>query len=256
MSQNPATLYPCPCCGYLTLLEKPPDTYLVCPICFWEDTGEHSRLLIAQRNFVELGACDAAWLAQVRRPTEQDQRIPNWQPLHVLAEAARPKVIAQITSAFEDVVRSDGVSLHEARVIDDWGGMEERMVARKMDTDKRWQDVPWEWIEKLHDALAFLDPKGWRYYIPAYMLYSLNNYITSRSNAVYSAIYSLLLHEDTKKRKGLKEHQLSYFRVLTTEQSKAVCQFLRFMVVYDNWDGYGGTAQEALNRYWDKFCLE
>jgi hypothetical protein len=171
MSNNPATLYPCPCCGYLTLSEKPQGTYLVCPICFWEDDGEHSYLIIAQRNFVELGAWDDTCLDLVRPPTEQDQRIPNWQPLYVLEQAARPKVIAQITKAFADVVRSDGVSLHEARVIDDWGVMEQRMAARKIDTDKRWQDVPWEWIEKLHDALAFLDPKGWRYYLPAYMLY-------------------------------------------------------------------------------------
>lgn len=29
--------YTCPCCGYLTLDEKPPGTYDICSICFWED---------------------------------------------------------------------------------------------------------------------------------------------------------------------------------------------------------------------------
>ncbi|MCS6814521.1 MAG: CPCC family cysteine-rich protein, partial [Cyanobacteria bacterium] len=33
-------LYPCPCCGYLVLSQPPPGTYLVCPICFWEDTED------------------------------------------------------------------------------------------------------------------------------------------------------------------------------------------------------------------------
>lgn len=29
--------YHCPCCGYRTLEEKPPGTYQICEICFWED---------------------------------------------------------------------------------------------------------------------------------------------------------------------------------------------------------------------------
>lgn len=31
--------YTCPCCGYKTLDEEPPDTYDICEICFWEDDG-------------------------------------------------------------------------------------------------------------------------------------------------------------------------------------------------------------------------
>lgn len=29
--------YECPCCGRLTLSEKPPGTYDICDICGWED---------------------------------------------------------------------------------------------------------------------------------------------------------------------------------------------------------------------------
>ena len=31
--------YTCPCCGYKTLDEKPPGTYAICSICYWEDDG-------------------------------------------------------------------------------------------------------------------------------------------------------------------------------------------------------------------------
>ena len=31
--------YTCPCCGYKTLDEEPPNTYHICNICFWEDDG-------------------------------------------------------------------------------------------------------------------------------------------------------------------------------------------------------------------------
>ena len=30
-------LYPCPCCGKLTLDEEPPGTWLICEVCWWED---------------------------------------------------------------------------------------------------------------------------------------------------------------------------------------------------------------------------
>lgn len=36
MSTN---LYACPCCGYKTLLQKPPGTYEICHVCHWEDDG-------------------------------------------------------------------------------------------------------------------------------------------------------------------------------------------------------------------------
>jgi len=29
--------YPCPCCGYRTLISPPPGTYDICEVCFWED---------------------------------------------------------------------------------------------------------------------------------------------------------------------------------------------------------------------------
>ena len=186
----------------------------------------------------------------MRRPTAKDQRISNWQSLDVLAEIARSAVIEQITKAFEGVSREDGISLHEARVIDDWGGEEERAAARKIDTDSRWQDIPVEWIEQLHDVLSFLDSKGWRYYLPAYMLYALKFYKTS-SNACDSALYSCALYKGSKNN-DLKEYQLSRFRSLTVDQSRAVCQFLQFEAAYG--EGDEQVAQEALDAYWSRFC--
>jgi hypothetical protein len=29
--------YECPCCGNAVFDEKPPGTYLICPVCGWED---------------------------------------------------------------------------------------------------------------------------------------------------------------------------------------------------------------------------
>lgn len=83
-------MYPCVCCGYLTLTEAP-DNHEICPICFWEDDGlqlaqpelvggsNHVSLLEAQANFEKTGAADARLVPLVRRPTPGDKREPGWR---------------------------------------------------------------------------------------------------------------------------------------------------------------------------------
>lgn len=82
--------YTCPCCGY-KLLDDPSDD--VCPICFWEDDhsqledpdslGANTRVTLrqAQKNFVAYGACEEVAIPDVRKPTEFDEKDPNWHPL-------------------------------------------------------------------------------------------------------------------------------------------------------------------------------
>ena len=78
--------YPCPCCGYKTLECEPPGSYIICPICFWEDDGVQFRdpdyegganevsLRQAQKNYFEFGASEKRFLTYVRPPSEEDQR--------------------------------------------------------------------------------------------------------------------------------------------------------------------------------------
>ena len=65
----------CPCCDYILLPER--GEYLICPVCFWEDTGQdideldrisgpnNSSLKEARDNFKEYGACDPKMLKHV-----------------------------------------------------------------------------------------------------------------------------------------------------------------------------------------------
>ena len=83
--------YTCPCCGYKTLEEEPPGTYDICPICFWEDDGvqfdkpyytggaNHISLVEAQKHYLNFGACEERLLQYVRRPSEDDEKDPQWQ---------------------------------------------------------------------------------------------------------------------------------------------------------------------------------
>jgi hypothetical protein len=80
--------YECPCCKYQTLDEQPPGTFLICPVCYWEDdnvqfsnlddaggTNEIS-LKQAQKNFLKFGTSDKKFITKVRKPTKQDRKVP------------------------------------------------------------------------------------------------------------------------------------------------------------------------------------
>ncbi|OKH53909.1 hypothetical protein NIES2101_09175 [Calothrix sp. HK-06] len=191
-------LYPCPCCGYLTLESKPPGTYLFCPICFWVDEAKNYNwignsqisLRQAQLNFLEFDACDKEWLNYVRRPTEADIRDSNWQPVEHILENKRLQLIERINQTFNGISLEDGLSLHGARALDDWCSMEEaRKISQKMAGKQKWQEIPKELIEELGDSFGFLDSKGFRYYLPAFMIYSLNyNSGYAFIDSVYSAL--------------------------------------------------------------------
>ncbi|KGK85830.1 membrane protein [Desulfosporosinus sp. HMP52] len=86
--------YTCPCCGYKTLDNKPPGTYDICPICFWEDDwvqfddpdykggANDPSLREAQRNFQTIGAYDEGSLKFVRKPNQDDEKDLEWKPLN------------------------------------------------------------------------------------------------------------------------------------------------------------------------------
>ena len=111
----------------------------------------------------------------------------------------RAAIIAQIEEAFDGVERDDGVTLHEARELDDYGSPEELAAARAKDTESRWQDIPESWIDKYADTLPFMDVKGFRYYIPAFMIWALKHYDDgSGSFADDAALYAFGVGESPR----------------------------------------------------------
>lgn len=78
-------LYECPCCGHRTLGEKPPGTFAICQVCFWEDDsvqfddpeyrGGANRVSLneAKMNFKQFGACELEMREFVRAPREGEE---------------------------------------------------------------------------------------------------------------------------------------------------------------------------------------
>ncbi|MDX2240404.1 MAG: DUF6714 family protein [Leptolyngbyaceae cyanobacterium bins.302] len=220
--------YPCPCCGYRTLNLEPSGTYLICPICFWEDDGDVKDasgqrwggsnkvcLRQAQRNFIAYGACEPQWVQDVRSPTPADGRDADWQTIDELAEKMRSALIEKITLAFQDVVLEDGVSLHEARALDDY---QDPKLARQVDAHIPWQEIPDEWIEKFHDVFAFMDAKGFRHAIPAYMIWCLK--LNQQDVNSFASIIMCL---------NSKDYQSKFFGYLSEFQKQVAFKFLEYI---------------------------
>ncbi len=83
-------VYPCPCCGHLTF-GRPPGSYDVCPVCFWEDDAAQLRwptyeeapnrqsLITAQRAYAEDGTTEPRLVGLVRSPRDDEPREVNWR---------------------------------------------------------------------------------------------------------------------------------------------------------------------------------
>jgi rubredoxin len=77
--------YSCPCCGYYTLASKPPGTFDICPVCYWEDDNiqfmnpeyeggaNEMSLNQARKNYRKFGAISENFLEFVREPLENEK---------------------------------------------------------------------------------------------------------------------------------------------------------------------------------------
>jgi hypothetical protein len=84
----------CPCCGHKTLETEYYGSYLLCPVCFWEDDqmqledptyaggANPFSLRECQRNYIEFGACDLNMKKNVRPPQPDEVKDEDWQPLN------------------------------------------------------------------------------------------------------------------------------------------------------------------------------
>ena len=166
-------------------------------------------------------------------------------------EDRRSALIAEITAAFDGVSREGGTTLHEADARDDFKSSEEQRAARRLDLEQQWQDVPDKDIFACCSALSFLDAKGFRYYIPAFMICSLKHWGDEASVILNSCEYHLL-HDYPKSLRKSEPAPIASKYQFTDAQSRAVARILRFILDFDEITGDRATV-EAVER-WERYA--
>ncbi|WP_406693413.1 DUF6714 family protein [Singulisphaera sp. Ch08] len=131
----------------------------------------------------------------------------------------RDQLVIDIGRAFEGVKRDGGVTLHETQVLDDYGGEAERIAARKLDFQERWQDLPDELLEAGW-PLVFLDSNGFRFHLPAYMIWRLRYPFVPELGSDY--LCGMLV--------GCTSSELWNLGLFDAEQAKTIYRFLKFCV--------------------------
>lgn len=164
-------------------------------------------------------------------------------------ERARSALIAEITAAFDGVSREEGTTLHEAIAIDDWASPDEQRAARRLDIEARWQDVPEDDIFSCCSALSFLDEKGFRYYLPAFMIYGLKHWGVDWRGILGSCEYHLL-HEYPKSLRKSDPASIAGKYRFTDAQSKVIARLLRFLVESD--ESAERATVEAVEK-WERY---
>lgn len=142
-------------------------------------------------------------------------------------------LITKITAAFESVTREDGITLHEATVIDNAGSAKERAIAKAKDTDTRWQDISDEHIRQAIAPLSFLDAKGFHYYLPAYLIGYLQAIKGDELDEKADVFHGIIFHLTHPFKPPLKSPQTNgdipeRFSLLNKMQRQAIAHFLQF----------------------------
>lgn len=156
----------------------------------------------------------------------------------------KEQLIEEIETAFKDVTLEDGIGINEADSIE----MGERdsviNTARNQDRSwwKDWTDIEDKYLSSYSSVMDFMDSKGIKWVLPAYMTYIIKHY-KEGSFSIDSTIY--VLEEGAVGSDNLD--------LYTVEQKKVIGNFLQFMVsVGEEWVDVA-SAQVALDKIWKKY---
>lgn len=172
--------------------------------------------------------------------------MPNALPPHL--EKERAAVEAMIHSAFAGVTREGGVSWSESVALSNYESPRVRAEARASDCDSSWEEVAADskWTpEPGIGGFNFLDAIGFRYYLPAAMMWCLKTDLGER-------VAFALTRED-----GIDDsYRREQWALISAEQARCIACFLRFMEAWDLARGDDIDAEcwrRALDGHWHKF---
>ena len=154
-----------------------------------------------------------------------------------------------IAAAFKGVSLGGGCSLRQAEEADYWGQPAAADLSAFPDADitDNWAALSLETLDQ-YPYLAHMDAKGFRYYVPAFILSVLACYERSSMRVIctLSALYP--------KRNERWDYHLNLYSLLSQEQNAAIAHYLQslpMLVELDSEDQK--VCERALRNYWHNF---
>jgi hypothetical protein len=153
-----------------------------------------------------------------------------------------------IQIAFQNVPRGQ-LSMHQAHIAKS-ADADRLTAAGELDHDRCWTEISDHTIEEARNALYGADPASWRYFLPAYLSWTVRNFMSSDSFICDQTIYALTAH---KVGEPLRQEGVLRFDTLSSLQKRCVCEFLRYMAGFPQYCD-AKMARHSLEAYWGQFC--
>ncbi len=164
---------------------------------------------------------------------------------------SKEEIILIVKKAFTGVKLNGGVSLKQAEAIDNFSvGISKAEFNRFpiTETTNDWSLIPGDILDKF-EFVAHLDAKGFKYYIPAFMIRLLSNY--DDSMMIIGTLGGLYPKKDSW------EYCMERYSLFNDEQQKAIAQFLTALPELVDLDHEDiKVVERALRNYWSDFLLE
>lgn len=206
--------------------------------------------------------------------------MPEQQDL----SASRSALVEAIGSAFRDAVYPG-----DAHIVSPFEGDLERDEIRDMLKRHHWRDVSFDMLDKLRTALPFLSPEGFRFYIPAFLIYCVSDFYRSdvASHNVIRSITLPLFSDFEKNKKEMDDYRSSHpddrslpddaynefissqenfyssgaketlvrerISGFTAEQAAVIRRYLEYMRDAHGDEFLRDQPQVAIERYWHRF---
>lgn len=142
-------------------------------------------------------------------------------------EIAEKNILLKCLSvSFANISIGDGMTIHEANLEGAYFDDNVRITARKKDNEVSWEEIP-DWkIENMYTSLWFMDQKGFHFYFPAFLKWSLLNGHTTETIAFDN---TLALIDIIKYRSNIK-----MFDLFNKDQVNLIIEYIKFIIKYYN----------------------
>ena len=147
----------------------------------------------------------------------------------------RDALRAKIVEAFHGVSLEGGIGLRQADGIDSRKSEDVCRLLREGDEKDDWSQIPQDDLDRYSGSLAFLDPDGMRFYLPAFLLADID-----------SDQFDLL-----SRFIDLSDHSKRQFSHLSLQQRSVVADYLRYVQDQPGHWLYVHKIDYALESFWD-----